>query len=104
MATQVKICGLSTSKTLDAAVTAGASHVGFVHFERSPRHVSLEHASGLRACLPDHVKAVLLVVDPDLPEHISTITLSYTFFSNEPATARLVGEAGHAPSAARSAP
>jgi cytochrome c oxidase assembly protein subunit 11 len=52
----------------------------------------------------ERLMPVRFVVDPDLPEHISTITLSYTFFSNEPATARLVGEAGTAPSAARSAP
>jgi cytochrome c oxidase assembly protein subunit 11 len=38
-----------------------------------------------------------------LPPHITTITLSYTFFSNEPATARLLAT-GPAPAAARTAP
>jgi phosphoribosylanthranilate isomerase len=64
MATLVKICGLSTSETLAAAVQAGASHVGFVHFAKSPRHLALAAAARLRAEVPPQVKAVLLVVDP----------------------------------------
>ena len=40
--TLVKICGLTTRETLDAAVAAGADYVGFVHFERSPRHLPLD--------------------------------------------------------------
>ncbi len=61
--TQIKICGLSTPETIDAAVAAGASHVGLVHFKKSPRHVSVEQAVALRARVPDHVKVVLLTVD-----------------------------------------
>ncbi|HEU0152729.1 MAG TPA: cytochrome c oxidase assembly protein [Arenimonas sp.] len=52
----------------------------------------------------ERLMPVRFVVDPDLPAHVSTITLSYTFFSNEPATARLAAEGGSAPSTARSAP
>jgi phosphoribosylanthranilate isomerase len=62
--TLVKICGLSTPETLAAAVQAGASHVGFVHFAKSPRHVSLADAAALRRQVPLHVKAVLLLVNP----------------------------------------
>ncbi|MBI1401929.1 MAG: phosphoribosylanthranilate isomerase [Porphyrobacter sp.] len=64
MATLVKICGISTPATLAAAVGAGASHVGFVHFAKSPRHLSLADAAMLRRQLPARVKAVLLVVNP----------------------------------------
>ena len=47
---------------------------------------------------------VRFVVDPSLPDHVTTITLSYTFFSNDVATARLA-PAGHSPAAgARTAP
>jgi phosphoribosylanthranilate isomerase len=65
MARLVKICGISTPETLTAAVQSGASHVGFVHFAKSPRHLSLADAGRLRALVPDHVKAVLLLVNPD---------------------------------------
>ena len=51
----------------------------------------------------ERVMPVRFIVDPDLPKHIETITLSYTFFSNESATARLAATAA-APSAARTAP
>lgn len=62
--TLVKICGLTTSETLAAAVAAGADYVGLVHFEKSPRHLTLAEAGRLRAEVPPHVKAVLLVVNP----------------------------------------
>jgi phosphoribosylanthranilate isomerase len=62
--TLIKICGLSTPETLAAAVGAGASHVGFVHFPKSPRHLSLPDTARLRALVPAHVKAVLLMVNP----------------------------------------
>jgi phosphoribosylanthranilate isomerase len=74
--TLVKICGISTPDTLAAAVGAGASHVGFVHFARSPRHLALADAAMLRRQVPDHVKAVLLVVNPApdlLAEAVRTI-------------------------------
>ena len=60
----VKICGLSTPETLKAAVQAGADHVGLVHFEKSPRHLSLVEAARLRELVPPQVKTVLLVVNP----------------------------------------
>jgi phosphoribosylanthranilate isomerase len=59
----VKICGLSTPETLAAAVAAGAEYVGLVHFEKSPRHLSLSQAARLRTEVPPHVKTVLLVVN-----------------------------------------
>lgn len=66
--TQIKICGLSTPETLDAAVDAGATHIGLVHYEPSSRHVSLEDAAKLRARVPAHVKVVLLLVSMQAPE------------------------------------
>ncbi len=63
MSVQIKICGLSTPETIDAAVDAGATHVGLVHFEPSARHVSLEDAAKLRARVPANVEVVLLLVN-----------------------------------------
>lgn len=63
--TQIKICGLSTEATIDAAVDAGADYFGLVHFEKSPRHVTLERAAELRAYAGDRIKAVLLLVNAD---------------------------------------
>jgi phosphoribosylanthranilate isomerase len=65
MPSTAKICGLSTAATLDAAIARGASHVGFVVFPRSPRHVGMEQLAGLAARVPDHVRTVGVFVDPD---------------------------------------
>jgi phosphoribosylanthranilate isomerase len=63
--TTAKICGLSTPETLDAAIRHGASHIGFVFFPPSPRHVVFDRAASLAARVPDHVVAVGVFVDPD---------------------------------------
>ena len=60
-----KICGLSTPETLDAAIAGGASHVGFVFFPPSPRHLSFKRAAELGARVPGHVAKVGVFVDPD---------------------------------------
>lgn len=61
----IKICGLSTPDTVDAALKAGANHVGFVFFPKSPRHVDYDRATGLAARVPHHVTSVGVMVDPD---------------------------------------
>ena len=65
MPTTAKICGLSTTATLDAAVAGGASHVGFVFFPPSPRDVTPDRAAGLAPRVPDHVVRVGVFVNPD---------------------------------------
>lgn len=63
--TEIKICGLSTPDTLDAALGAGAEWVGFVRFPRSPRHVGLEVAYRLSQRAKGRAGRVVLLVDPD---------------------------------------
>jgi len=61
----VKICGLSTPETLDAAVDAGARYVGFVFFPPSPRSLTPQQAVDLALRVPPGVVKVGLVVAPD---------------------------------------
>jgi len=61
----VKICGLSTRETLDAALDAGADMVGFVFFPPSPRHLSLRTARDLGAQVKGRANKVALTVDAD---------------------------------------
>jgi phosphoribosylanthranilate isomerase len=61
----VKICGLSTRETLDAALAAGADMVGFVFFPASPRHLSLEAARDLGKQSKGRAAKVALTVDAD---------------------------------------
>ncbi|MGN7159851.1 phosphoribosylanthranilate isomerase [Sphingomonas sp. SAFR-052] len=63
--TLIKICGLSTPDTLAAALSAGASHVGFVFFAPSPRNLAFDAAAGLARQVPGRVAKVGVFVDPD---------------------------------------
>ena len=63
--TQIKICGLSTPVTLDAAIGAGATHVGFVFFAASPRNLDPARAAALSARVPRQIVKVGVFVDPD---------------------------------------
>jgi phosphoribosylanthranilate isomerase len=66
MTVAVKICGLSTPDTIDAAIKFGARWVGFVTYPRSPRHLaSDELLKALGARVPRTVGRVGLFVDPD---------------------------------------
>lgn len=60
----IKICGLSTADTVGAAVRAGASHVGFVRFPKSPRHVEADQLRALASAVPSQIERVGVVVDP----------------------------------------
>jgi phosphoribosylanthranilate isomerase len=73
MPPQVKICGLSTEATLDSAIVHGATHIGFVHYEPSPRHVALDRARALRDRIPAHVKSVLLLVNTPAEQTMQAI-------------------------------
>jgi len=65
MSLPVKICGLSTEETIDAAITAGADFVGFVFYPPSPRAVTPERAGQLVRPIPARIGKVGLFVDPD---------------------------------------
>ena len=65
MKPDVKICGLSTSDTLEAALVRGASHVGFVHFDKSPRHLDIEPMGDLVRLVVGRGETVIVTVDPD---------------------------------------
>lgn len=64
MAPLVKICGLSTPETVDAAIRLGATHIGLVHYEPSPRHIDVATAAELRRRAEGSgVKVTLLLVN-----------------------------------------
>jgi len=65
MAVRVKICGITRLQDLHSACKAGADALGFVFYEKSPRHVSVEAAADLVHALPPFVQSVGLFVDAD---------------------------------------
>jgi phosphoribosylanthranilate isomerase len=63
--TRVKICGLTTAETVDAALDAGADYLGFVLFPKSPRALTAEQAAALIGRARGRARTVALLVDPD---------------------------------------
>jgi len=61
----IKICGLSTPATLEAALDCGADMVGFVFFPPSPRNINPEQARQLSEIAGKRAQTVALVVDAD---------------------------------------
>ena len=66
MTAGVKICGLTTPETVQAAIDGGASFIGFMFFDRSPRNITPEAAARLSPPIrAAHVSIVAVTVDPD---------------------------------------
>ncbi len=65
MAVIVKICGLKTPAPLEAALGGGADMVGFVFFDKSPRHVDLAAARELSRQVGRRAEKVALLVDAE---------------------------------------
>lgn len=65
MSVSAKICGINSRDALEAAVTHGASFVGFLFYPPSPRALAPEDAASLAALVPAHILKVGVFVDPD---------------------------------------
>lgn len=78
MKTRVKICGLKEAEHIKVAAEAGASYVGFVFFEKSPRNVTVAQAKSLAIDVPMGVAKVALTVNADnafLDQLLETVPL-----------------------------
>lgn len=62
--TRIKICGITRREDALAAERAGCDAMGFVFWEKSKRHVTLEQARDIRCCLPSDLNMVGVFVDP----------------------------------------
>lgn len=70
--TNIKICGLSTSAAVEAAIQSGADYLGFV-FAKSPRQVTPEQVKEITATVPETIKKVGVFVSPSHEEVEATI-------------------------------
>jgi phosphoribosylanthranilate isomerase len=60
----IKICGMRTRESIDAAARAGADAVGFVFHAASPRSLSIEVARDLQGAVPAGVERVAVFLHP----------------------------------------
>ena len=61
----IKICGVATPAAIDAALNGGASHIGFVHFIKSPRHLTMDRLALLAPRVAAYAARVAVIVDAD---------------------------------------
>ncbi|WP_108860966.1 phosphoribosylanthranilate isomerase [Ruegeria sp. Alg231-54] len=74
----VKICGLTAPDHVRAAADAGARYVGFVFFQKSPRHLGIDEAASLAQLVPAGVAKVALTVnatDAELDRVVASVPL-----------------------------
>ena len=64
MSVKVKICGITNVADGVAAAEAGADMLGFMFYEKSPRHVSLEAAAKIAQAISPFVIKVGVFVNP----------------------------------------
>ena len=62
--TKIKICGLKNRPTIEAAVLAGATYLGFV-FAKSPRQMMPDEVRRLTRDLSERIKTVGVFVSPN---------------------------------------
>lgn len=65
MTLDIKICGLKSEEAVAAALEGGASHLGFIFFEKSPRYVTPGEAARLRERAGGRAQAVAVSVNAE---------------------------------------
>jgi phosphoribosylanthranilate isomerase len=65
MSVAAKICGLTSTEAVEAAVAGGARFVGFVFYPPSPRSVTAAEAASLAAGVAPNITRTGVFVDPD---------------------------------------
>jgi phosphoribosylanthranilate isomerase len=86
MMTRIKICGITREQDLHASVNGGAHALGFVFYEKSPRHLVLDQAVVLLKSVPPFVTVVGLFVNPAadyVREVLANISLDVLQFHGE---------------------
>lgn len=84
--TRIKICGLTRPEDVQAAAAAGADALGFVFYDKSPRHVSAAQARALIARVPPFVTTVGLFVNAiseDVAAVLATAPISLLQFHGD---------------------
>ena len=86
MRTRTKICGITRTQDIDAAVTAGVDAIGFVFYAPSPRSVTVEHAKELLKHVPAYVQTVGLFVNAtgdEIEQVLETVSLDLLQFHGD---------------------
>ncbi len=73
----VKICGVTNLEDALTATECGASALGFVFYEKSPRSVEVETAQAIVAKLPETVEKIGVFVDATIEKVLEVVANSH---------------------------
>lgn len=73
MSVRVKICGITNLADAQAAAEAGADALGFVFYEKSPRHMTIPAVAGISKLLPPFILRVGVFVNAPKEEIVRAI-------------------------------
>jgi phosphoribosylanthranilate isomerase len=66
MPKELKICGITSENIIKKIVEkGGCKYLGFVFYSASPRNLSIEKSEKLTSIVPDHIKKVAVLVNPN---------------------------------------
>jgi phosphoribosylanthranilate isomerase len=66
MPIELKICGINSKNTIKTILdNGGCKYLGFVFYHSSPRNVSVQEAKDLTSMVPNNIKKVAVLVNPE---------------------------------------
>jgi phosphoribosylanthranilate isomerase len=66
MPKELKICGITSENIIKKIIEKnGCKYLGFVFYSASPRNLSIEKSEKLTSIVPNHIKKVAVLVNPD---------------------------------------
>ena len=66
MPIELKICGINSEKIIQTIINCGGCHyLGFVFYSASPRNLSIEKSKKLTSIVPNNIKTVAVLVNPN---------------------------------------
>ena len=66
MPIELKICGINSKETIKTILkNGGCKYLGFVFYPKSPRNLSIKEAESLTSIVPNQIKKVAVLVNPE---------------------------------------
>ena len=66
MPIKLKICGINSKNAIQTIIeNGGCQYLGFIFYPSSPRNLSIEKSKKLTSVVPNHIKKVAVLVDPE---------------------------------------
>jgi|TARA_B110000438_G_scaffold297604_1_gene344266 phosphoribosylanthranilate isomerase len=66
MPVELKICGINSKNTIKTILdNGGCKYLGFVFYHPSPRNISVQEAKDLTSIVPNNIKKVAVLVNPE---------------------------------------